>query len=122
MITAGVILMAVLIALVLGKTGVGLAPASTIYLLIVIAGGVTTKLKGDFVSRGFAISFLTGPFGLLVLLLASSRKKPAAADDWREFSKDGRRREKPEDTGDWPENGWVALVGLASFVLASIFI
>jgi len=120
MLIATVVLLAVLLALVLKVTGLGLVPASTIYFLIIIAGGITAKMKGDFASRGYAISFLTGPFGLLVLLLAPAKRKPGRADDWREFPTEERGGEETQEPRDWPENGWIALVGVVSFILASI--
>ena len=94
-------LMACAIAALLYLLCPGLLTMTVIYALIVAAGGIIASLKGDFGSRGMAVCFLTGPFGLYII------------------SRSPSKTESSEDES-WPDKGWLALSGVVLFILISI--
>jgi len=122
------------LALFLKKVGIGLEPALISYGIIVFTGGFAALVKGDFFARGMAVTFLTGPFGLVVLLTAPSRRKQKVSGEWRisgkveEKSKGGKNDEdegKTDISGEysekehaeiWPSDGWIGLIGVVIFV------
>jgi hypothetical protein len=43
-------------------------------ILSVLFGGAVARIKGDFISRGMAVAFLTGFFGIIAMLFSPASK------------------------------------------------
>lgn len=79
---------------------------SIAYAVIVVTGGIISRIKGDFFTRGIGISFITGIFGLLALAL-SPRSRARMGDEY--------------DNHNWPPTSYLA-VFLQMFLILIILI
>lgn len=75
----------------------------TATLLIVILGGTVAYLKGDFITRGMAITFFTSIWGLVAIII--SRRSNARSGDIH-------------DSQWWPPYSWLAVGGTLLTLLA----
>jgi hypothetical protein len=70
--------------------------------LSVIIGGVLARLKGDYVTRGMTVAFLTGIFGIITIIISSSSNA---------------RKCNEYDIHQWPAHAQFAVLGQLVFVL-----
>jgi hypothetical protein len=74
----------------------------SVWLLIVVLGGLIAHYKRDYVSRGMAICFFTSIFGIFALLFSPPSKARLG----------GR-----QDEHNWPPQAWLAVAGTLLVVL-----
>jgi uncharacterized membrane-anchored protein len=72
-----------------------------VYILITVGGGLLALFKKDYFTRGVAITFLTGVFGILAMALSTSSKA---------------RRGDNHDQHYWPERSYLAVLGTVALI------
>jgi hypothetical protein len=75
------------------------------FVLLVISGGVLARVKKDFISRGMAITFITGIFGIIAMIFSPTSKA---------------RVHDEHDIHGWPANAHFAV--FTQFLFAVIFL
>ena len=77
------------------------------FALIVISGGVLARFKKDFISRGMAITFITGIFGIIAMIFSPTSKA-------REHDK--------HDIHGWPANAYFEVISQLFFVVIFLMV
>ena len=77
------------------------------FALIVISGGVLARLKKDFISRGMAITFITGIFGFIAMIFSPTSKS---------------RVHDEHDIHGWPANAHFAVISQLFFSVIFLII
>lgn len=77
------------------------------YAFVVISSGVIARIKGDYFSRGMAITFITSIFGIIAMIFSPSSKA---------------RIHDEQDVHGWPSNAHFAVIGQFLFLVIFLMV